>query len=58
MSVLCVSGLELHETVEVWRLMGGVAVMIREKLNDLPLLIGREDVQQVGCISSEPVNQK
>lgn len=57
-SVLCVSGLELQETVEVRWLMVGVTVMIWEELNDVPLLTGWEYVQQVGCISSEPVNQK
>lgn len=45
-SVLCVSGLERHHTVQVRRLMLiHVAVMIRQELNDLQLLVGRQYVQ-------------
>lgn len=34
-----------------------VAVMIREELNDVPLLIGWQYIQQVGCISPEPEHE-
>lgn len=55
MSELRVSGLELGEAVEVRRLIvSHVTVMIRQELYDLPLLVRREQIQQVGCVPPEP----
>lgn len=54
-SELCVVRLQLHHTVHVWRLSDHlVAVVIREDLDYLPLLIGCEYVEKDGRISSEP----
>jgi len=57
-SVLCALGLELRHTVQGRRPdVHRVAVMVREELDDLPLLVGREHVQQAGGISTEPDDQ-
>lgn len=58
MSELRVARLQLHHAVHVWRLSDHlVAVVIREELDYLPLLIGGQYVEKDGRISSEPDSQ-
>lgn len=58
MSELGVPGLELDETLQVrGRMARRVAVMIREELYDLMLLVGEQDIQQFRCVFSEPDDQ-
>lgn len=55
MAEVRVAGLQLHHAVHVGRLGHHlVAVVIREELDDLPLLVGGQNVQEDGCVSSEP----
>lgn len=59
MSVLRVLGLQQHHTFQVRTLMAvHVAVVIRQQLHDLPLLVDGQNVQQRGCVLSEPGSRK